>query len=213
MAFSSDTTAPGSSGVAHGNDGQLAALIGSRICHDLISPIGAIANGLELLELAGHGHGPELDLISDSVTNAGARIRFFRVAYGAAHDQEMSRMEVVSILDDLGRSARLACRWTPVGTVARAKARLAFLSIQCLETAMPLGGEIEVSETESGWTVSGTASKIAIDAELWSRLDEPKEIGTLAPAQVQFALLPVVAREMGRTLGWRSDESSATIEF
>ncbi len=54
---------------------DLAALIGSRICHDLISPIGAIGNGLELLSMAGAG-GPEVALISDSVSNANARIRF-----------------------------------------------------------------------------------------------------------------------------------------
>ncbi|MEO0403208.1 MAG: histidine phosphotransferase, partial [Pseudomonadota bacterium] len=63
---------------------NLAALIGSRICHDLISPIGAINNGLELLGMSDQRDGPEIDLISESVENASARIRFFRIAYGAA---------------------------------------------------------------------------------------------------------------------------------
>ena len=66
---------------------NIAALIGSRICHDLISPIGAINNGLELLEMTGTSSGPEMELISESVGNASARIRFFRIAYGAASDQ------------------------------------------------------------------------------------------------------------------------------
>ncbi|MEO1362985.1 MAG: hypothetical protein AAFU86_04320 [Pseudomonadota bacterium] len=77
---------------------NLAALIGSRICHDLISPIGAINNGLELLNMAGASDGPEMELISESVENASARIRFFRMAYGAASDQPVGRAEVVSIL-------------------------------------------------------------------------------------------------------------------
>ena len=59
---------------------NLAALIGSRICHDLISPIGAINNGLELLGMTGSSEGPELQLITDSVGSATARIRFFRIA-------------------------------------------------------------------------------------------------------------------------------------
>jgi histidine phosphotransferase ChpT len=63
---------------------DLAALIGSRICHDLISPIGAIGNGVELLLMEASGKGPELSLISESVAAANARIRFFRVAFGAA---------------------------------------------------------------------------------------------------------------------------------
>ncbi len=63
---------------------DLVALIGSRICHDLISPIGAIGNGIELIGLSGAGAGPEMALISESVTNAQARIRFYyRVAFGA----------------------------------------------------------------------------------------------------------------------------------
>ena len=66
------------------DNANLAALVGSRICHDLISPIGAINNGLELLGMSGDMSGPELELISDSVANANARIRFFRIAFGAA---------------------------------------------------------------------------------------------------------------------------------
>ena len=63
---------------------DLTALVGSRICHDLISPLGAIGNGLELLQLSGLPQGPEWALIAESVENASARIRFFRIAYGAA---------------------------------------------------------------------------------------------------------------------------------
>jgi histidine phosphotransferase ChpT len=63
---------------------DLTSLIGSRICHDLISPLGAIGNGVELLAMSGTAPGPEMDLISQSVENANARIRFFRVAFGAA---------------------------------------------------------------------------------------------------------------------------------
>ncbi|MGB2202346.1 MAG: hypothetical protein ACPH5G_13525, partial [Pseudooceanicola atlanticus] len=50
----------------------IATLIGSRICHDLISPIGAIQNGIELLTMEGKT-GPEVALIEDSVRNASAR--------------------------------------------------------------------------------------------------------------------------------------------
>ena len=46
--------------------GDLNALIGSRLCHDLISPIGAIANGMELLEI--HAPSPETDLILKAST-------------------------------------------------------------------------------------------------------------------------------------------------
>ena len=52
---------------------NIAALIGSRICHDLISPIGAINNGLELLTMTGVAQSPELALIAqDKATRLGA---------------------------------------------------------------------------------------------------------------------------------------------
>jgi histidine phosphotransferase ChpT len=65
---------------------DLAALLCSRVCHDLISPTGAIVNGLEVLEEDGD---PEtkafaLDLIKKSAKTASARLQFCRIAFGAA---------------------------------------------------------------------------------------------------------------------------------
>ena len=59
------------------------ALLGSRICHDLISPLGAIGNGVELLSLSGVRAESELSLIARSVESANTKIRFFRIAFGA----------------------------------------------------------------------------------------------------------------------------------
>lgn len=93
------------------NPADLAALIGSRICHDLISPIGAIGNGVELLAMTGAA-GPEVALIAESVAAANARIRFFRIAFGAAPaDQRIGAPEVRSILDDLSRGGRFRWGW------------------------------------------------------------------------------------------------------
>ena len=76
---------------------DLAALIGSRICHDLISPIGAISNGVELMEMTQTDMGPEFELISESVANANARVRLFRIAFGAADPGiEIASAEIVS---------------------------------------------------------------------------------------------------------------------
>ena len=107
---------------------DLMSLLGSRICHDLISPLGAIGNGVELLAMSGTAAGPEMALISESVENANARIRFFRVAYGAAAEgQSLSRGEIVEILAGLGRSGRTTIQWQVEGPVPRRAAKLAFL--------------------------------------------------------------------------------------
>jgi histidine phosphotransferase ChpT len=62
---------------------DLAALLCSRVCHDIISPVGAINNGLELLDEGGADE-DAMRLIRSSAVNASARLQFARIAFGAA---------------------------------------------------------------------------------------------------------------------------------
>ncbi|MDQ2703819.1 MAG: histidine phosphotransferase family protein [Pseudomonadota bacterium] len=62
---------------------DLAALLCSRVCHDIISPVGAINNGLELLDEGGADE-DAMSLIRQSAKNASARLQFARIAFGAA---------------------------------------------------------------------------------------------------------------------------------
>lgn len=178
---------------------NLGALIGSRICHDLISPIGAINNGLELLGMSSEQDGPEFDLITESVENASARIRFFRIAYGAASDQLMGRAEVVSIIKDVTTGGRLTVAYGPMSEQPRWAVRMVFLAIQCLETSMPYGGRIEVSCDSGAWAITGHSAKTNVDAALWAWL-KGEDAKDIAPAHVQFALLPAVAKDAKRAL-------------
>ena len=89
---------------------DFSALIGSRICHDLVNPIGAIGNGVELMMMDGTAKGPELALIAESVASATARIRFFRIAFGASGDQRIARSDVLSILSVVSQGGRLFVR-------------------------------------------------------------------------------------------------------
>lgn len=170
---------------------DLTALLGSRICHDLISPIGAIGNGVELLMMDGMGHSPELALIVDSVAHANARIRFFRVAFGTAStaDQRIGRAEVAAILSDLTRGGRLTMAWQSPDDLSRREVKLAFLAIQCLESAMPHGGTISIDRGDTRWTLKGDANRLKVDPDLWELLSNPAASVELGPGQVHFALL------------------------
>lgn len=192
---------------------NLAALIGSRICHDLISPIGAINNGLELLGMSGGTPGPEIDLIQESVGNASARIRFFRIAFGASGEQMMGRAEVISILDDLMEGSRLDVAWGPLDPQPRNEVRMAFLALQCLENAMPYGGRIEISQNDKSWLLHGQADKLNIDEPLWNVLATKDAPQDLRPAQVQFALLPLVAGDGGRRIVTEMSETQIKLRF
>lgn len=197
----------------NGTEVNLAALVGSRICHDLISPVGAVANGLELLELAGAARGEELDLIAGSVSDADARIRFMRIAFGAPGDQPVSRSEVISILAATGRSGRVQVDWAVAGDASRAEVQLAFLALQCLETALPRGGQIRVEMQGTRWNLTGRGPKLAMEPGLWGRLTDDRPLPGLTPAQVQFALLPQAAARLGRRIRVTPVDAGIAIEF
>ncbi|WP_127904306.1 histidine phosphotransferase family protein [Solirhodobacter olei] len=194
---------------------DLPALVGSRICHDLISPLGAIGNGVELMGLGGGGTGePELGLIAESVAAANARIRFYRVAFGFAGDeQRVGRPEILSILADLTEGARLSVDWQVPGDQARAEVKLAFLVLQCLETALPFGGEITVAREGEPWKFVGKARRLKIDAALWAAFRGEAGLPDLTPAQVQFALAPEAAAARGRRLSCEIGETEIRAAF
>lgn len=195
------------------DNANLAALVGSRICHDLISPVGAINNGLELLGMAGSMSGPELELISDSVANANARIRFFRIAFGAAGDQQMARAEIVSVLEDISKGGRIKYQWSPLEGCTRSEARLALLSALCLESALPYGGTVKIFCADGKWTVMGEGRKVTVDDELWARVSGGNSNAEITPALVQFALLPEAAKEAGRTVRLELNLEKITLQF
>jgi histidine phosphotransferase ChpT len=193
---------------------DLNALIGSRICHDLISPLGAIGNGVELLAMSGAGEGPEIALISDSVTAANSKIRYFRVAFGASSPgQRIGAGEIKSILGGYWKTTRVQMDWQVQGDVSRQDAKLAFLLLQCLETAMPWGGRVTVTTTGEDWKITGAAERLSLDDELWAHLADPRRETALTSANVHFALAPLAAEQMKRTIEVETGPNLITLTF
>jgi histidine phosphotransferase ChpT len=169
---------------------DIAALLGSRICHDLISPIGAIGNGVELLMMDEGQESPEIALISQSVDQATARIRFFRVAFGAAQTgQRMSIGEVQSILAGLTKGGRLQIDWHSQTDIARPIVKRAFLSTLCLETSMPYGGSISITIKAETISIIARSSRMRAEPSLWRLLTQEESSVAVDAAIVHFALL------------------------
>ncbi|SMX44975.1 histidine phosphotransferase family protein [Maliponia aquimaris] len=181
----------------------LAALVGSRLCHDLISPIGAIQNGLELIALSGAGGdpSPEMALIQDSCESAAARIRFFRVAFGSAGStQKMGRRETMATLTALGKGGRMQVEWMPNEDLPRTEVQLAFLAYLCCESALPYGGTVRFDRDAAGWTVTAQGQRLAAQQLLWDHLNGAAPLDDPAADRVHFALLPILAEAQGHQL-------------
>lgn len=199
---------------------RLDGLVGSRLCHDLISPLGAIGNGLELLQLSGEfaamHQSPELQLIAESVEAARCRINWFRVAFGhTAADQRLGRAALAELLGNTDRSGRIRITFDAEGDLPRAEARMILLSMMCLESAMPWGGRVLICRGETGWRLVAEAERTKIDPGLWSWLDQTKfpHLPDPSPSEVHFALLAHCARDENRQLTWEMDEKGGAIFF
>lgn len=195
---------------------DLAALLGSRLCHDLVSPLGAISNGVELLQMSGMGQSPEMQLVADAVAAARSRIQTFRMAFGQpGTDQRVSGPDLVKLLDGMASQGRLKIELDAPGDQPRDDVRMLLLAIMCLESAMPWGGRVMVVRTGATWRLVGDAERVKPEPALWAWLDGTvdAEAGAPAPARVHFALLAESARAAGRRITWELDDNGAEIAF
>lgn len=134
---------------------DLSAMLCSRVCHDLISPVGAIGNGLEVLEDDNDPSMREfaLDLIRKSSRTASARVQFARIAFGAggsagaaidlADAEKLSRNLFAEEKPDIAWSA-------PQALFPKNKVKLLLNLVMIASTAIPRGGLIDVKVTGDG---------------------------------------------------------------
>ncbi|MBN2760843.1 MAG: histidine phosphotransferase [Rhodobacteraceae bacterium] len=187
---------------------DLPALIAARICHDLISPLGAIGNGVELLEMAQSRLGPEIGLVRDSVQQAQARIRLFRIAFGQFRpDQMIGAEELAGLVRDYAAQARFDLHWDPAETQPKAIVRLALLCLLCVETVLPYGGQVVLVQDALSLHLRARSDKPKLEAALWSALSSEGDWpADLRAARVQFPLLKQAIAAQGMRLSLETNE-------
>lgn len=189
---------------------DLAALLCSRICHDIISPVGAINNGLELLDEGGADE-DAMNLIRTSARNASARLQFARIAFGAAGSAGM--------LIDTGDAEQVASAFLKnekpdlVWNGRRAllpknKVKLLLNLVLVATGAIPRGGKITVDiedpETAPRFQLTAAGPMVRVPPkflELHSggKPEEPIDAHSVQP---YYTLL--LAREAGMTITIRA---------
>lgn len=181
---------------------DLAALLAARICHDLINPIGAISNGLEMLALQGTKLSAELELIDTSTQSAAARLAFFRVAFGPARaggplrSDELHRLSTAYFAP-----AKLVIEWQgDQPEVPRQQARILLLLLMCVKSALPSGGRAVVLIHGSASSIAVTAPRILAEPALWHPLQDHRPLPELNAGQVHFALAAKALQAAGTNL-------------
>ncbi len=186
---------------------EFASLLCSRLCHDLLSPVGALNNGIELLA---DEHDPEmrarcLDLLGESARASANKLKFFRLAFGAAGgfaDEVDTREARVAIEGLFGGEGRIQLGWM-VDDPTMSKSALKILLNLVLITgdALVRGGRLDVgAEKHNGGldiVIRAEGPRIVLDPELKSALAGDTSEEAIAPRAAAAWLVHCLVRDGG----------------
>ncbi len=138
---------------------DFAALLCSRVCHDVISPVGAIVNGLEMLdsETDEDIRAVAMDLIKKSAASASARLQFCRLAFGAAGSltAAIDTGDAENVARGLIGNDRTVLRWNgPRSLLPKNSVKLLLNMCLIAASSIPRGGEVAVELEVEGQAVN-----------------------------------------------------------
>jgi len=150
---------------------ELAALLCSRVCHDLISPVGAIVNGLEVLD---DNPKPEdrdfaLDLIRKSAKTASARLQFCRLAFGAAGSAgaQIDLGDALNMAKGHIEDGKSTIAWNlPRILLPKNRVKLLLNMLVIAQQTIPRGGTLTVDPIGQGETMSFKVTATGLNARL-----------------------------------------------
>jgi histidine phosphotransferase ChpT len=150
---------------------ELAALLCSRVCHDLISPVGAIVNGLEVLDDDPKPEDREfaLDLIRKSAKTASARLQFCRLAFGAAGSSgaQIDLGDAQNMARGHLEDAKTAIAWNlPRVLLPKNRVKLLLNMMVIAQQTIPRGGVITVDQTGEGDTIGFRVAASGLNARM-----------------------------------------------
>jgi histidine phosphotransferase ChpT len=196
-----------------GFDLRLAEMLASRLCHDLVNPLGAVANGIELMgEFCDTMQKDALDLVGTSAERAMKRIGFFRVAYGSAgHDEGQSVSDIRPLAEGFLAGGKITLDWPArpedmVTELPRSGLKLLLCLIALGAECLPRGGRLVVSMAAPGEaqvTAEGQGARldVATEAVLAAiRAGDSPDPDLLEPKCVGAAYAGRLARIIGARL-------------
>jgi histidine phosphotransferase ChpT len=150
---------------------ELAALLCSRVCHDLISPVGAIVNGLEVLD---DNPKPEdrdfaLDLIRKSAKTASARLQFCRLAFGAAGSAgaQIDLGDAQNMAKGHIEDGKITMTWNlPRLLLPKNRVKLLLNMLVIAQQTIPRGGTLTIDPVGDGEAMSFRVTSAGLNARV-----------------------------------------------
>lgn len=186
---------------------DFASLLCSRLCHDLLSPVGALNNGIELLadETDADMRARVFDLLSESARASANKLKFFRLAFGAAGgfgemvDAREAKAAIEGLLID---NKRTAFSWLVEAEALPKAAIKVLLNLALIASeALVRGGTLAVGAEENGGHVEIVVQiegpRIILDPELRETLTDGERDGGITPRAAAAYLVHTIAAAAG----------------
>lgn len=198
-------------------------LLCSRLCHDLISPIMAVNNGVELLDEDGGKVSREVrDLLATSAASAASRLQFFRLAYGVGGQDAtpVGLAEAARLTRDLAHGGKITVNWPPELEAAgrhlpKEAARLLLKLVEIGMEALPRGGAVGVEVVNGRSTelrVTATGTNAGLDDERVRALTGQAEVAGLTARSVPAYVAGRAAERLGGKIEVAPAANSLTLK-
>jgi len=200
---------------------DLAALLCSRVCHDVISPVGAIVNGLEVLddEKDPQTRNVAIELIKKSAAAASARLQFCRLAFGAAGSlgATVDTGDAEAVARNLVANERTALAWRAARQyAAKNKVKLLLNLVLIAASAIPRGGVVAVDLSGQDETlamrVEAKGPSVKLAAGVAELIAGRPESGAVDAHTIQPFFAGLIARDCGMEIAIASDPETVTLE-
>ena len=187
-------------------DIRVTELLASKICHDLVSPVSAINNGVELIEdIGGSVVDEAMKLIGDSGQTASRRLRMFRMAYGrAGSDDNMVLKDVRQVAQQYVSGDKVTLEWPDTAETSGVSERRGFyktlLNLVILaEELLPYGGVIAIKPDLETCVVEIVGRNAQLNPAIKDALEGSVAIEDITPRSIQA----YVAGRMGDHFGFK----------
>ena len=189
---------------------DFASLLCSRLCHDLLSPVGALNNGLELLadETDPAMRARCLELLSDSAKASANKLKFFRLAFGAAggFGEQVDPREAQGALAGLfGDNGRVTLNWlVDEPTLPKGAVKVLLNLAMIAGDALVRGGQLDIGaemlDDRVEIVVRGEGARIVLDDEMRGALSGASSSGPVTPRAAAAHLARALVVDNGGSL-------------
>jgi histidine phosphotransferase ChpT len=199
---------------------KLLELMASKICHDLISPVGAVANGVEFLEEMGEDAGEDVtDLISFSAGQASAKLQTLRLAYGAGGGDSSIKPEDVhkifgAFIDGENRITQDWDPYTPLGPDMRPEgfAKILINTLLLTTESLPKGGHITVAAGDDAQVIiTGEGENAGLKDGFLNAIENTIDMAQMEPRLVHPYLAGLLAKNYGYTINIEDSQDNRIV--